>query len=144
MSPGGEPATAVSPSRGVTLLLLAHHDDEVFCAGHAAAALAAGGRLLVLWATAGGLAPARLRRWEGRGALRALGLAEADGIDLGFGDQHALHHIHEIAAVAGTLVRNAAPGEVRVLVPAYEGGHPDHDAVNAAAALLRHGAPTPS
>ena len=86
-------------------------------------------------------APARLRRWEGRGALRALGLTEAGGIDLGFGDQHALHHIQEIAAVAGTLVRNAAPGEVRVLVPAYEGGHPDHDAVNAAAALLRQERP---
>ena len=141
MSPGGERAAAMPAARSVTLLLLAHHDDEVFCAGHAARALAAGERLLVLWATAGGLAPARLRRWEGRGALRALGLAEADGIDLGFGDQHALHHIDEIATVAGTLMRNAAPGEVRVLVPAYEGGHPDHDAVNAAAALLRRRRP---
>jgi LmbE family N-acetylglucosaminyl deacetylase len=129
---------ATTPSgRAVTLLLLAHHDDEVFCAGHIAGELAAGRRLVFVWATAGGLAPARIRRWEGRAALRVLGLEEADGVELGFRDQHALRHIDEIACVSWTLVRHAGLAQVRVLVPAYEGGHPDHDAVNAAAAALR-------
>lgn len=130
-------ATGMHDAQTVTLLLLAHHDDEVFCAGHAARALAAGGRLRVVWATAGGLAPGGVRMREGRAALRALGVPVAHGHDLAFADQGALDRVGEIAAAADAAVGDVAPGHVRCLVPAYEGGHPDHDAVNLAAALLR-------
>ena len=59
---------------GGTLFLLAHHDDEVFCAGHLRRALPAPGTSGLLWATAGGLAPARRRLAEGARVLRLLGL----------------------------------------------------------------------
>jgi LmbE family N-acetylglucosaminyl deacetylase len=130
--------------------LLAHHDDEVFCAGRLRRALAAGADIRLLWVTAGGLAPARLRIAEGARALRALGLPAGAGRDLTLPDQRAVEHIAEVATELVRLVdaatvpagdgrRAEPPGEHRepatVYVAAYEGGHPDHDAVNAAAAL---------
>jgi len=104
------------------VFVLAHHDDEVFCAGHLLRAMSTGRRLRILWATAGGLAP---------GAVR----------DLRLPDQGALCHIERIAYAAEALLDTAiahGDGEVpAVYVPAYEGGHPDHDAVNLAVAVLR-------
>ena len=144
----------------VTLFLLAHHDDEVFCAGRLRRALADGESVRLLWATAGGLAPARRRIAEGARVLTLLGLPTDAGRDLQLRDQHAVEHIPVIAREAARLldqrgddesaddstVRAPAAGvtvhapsadnEVTTVhVPAYEGGHPDHDAVNLAAAL---------
>ena len=142
------------------LFLLAHHDDEVFCAGHLRRALGGGGRVHLLWATAGGLAPARRRVAEGVRVLATLGLPGAAGTDLHLADQHAVEHVAAIAAAVVLLVdgaptpterpSDATRGEVgaagttgehapaaattTVYVPAYEGGHPDHDAANLAAA----------
>ncbi len=140
----------------VTLFLLAHHDDEVFCAGHLRRALSGGGDVRLLWATAGGLAPARRRLAEGARVLKLLGLPADAGRDLHLRDQRAVEHVDVITREAiRTLDRPApqagdmsvgagAPAEERahtgaahdttVYVPAYEGGHPDHDAVNLAAA----------
>ncbi|HUK76334.1 MAG TPA: PIG-L family deacetylase, partial [Thermoleophilia bacterium] len=95
----------------------------------------AGARVTLLWATAGGLAPARRRIAEGARALAALGLPAAAGVDLALPDQHAVEHVATIAGEARRLLEPAAPAEAVVYVPAYEGGHPDHDAVNLAAAL---------
>ena len=132
------------------LFLLAHHDDEVFCAGRLRQALAAGADVRLLWATAGGLAPAHRRLAEGARALRALGLPPGAGRDLALPDQHAVEHVAEVATelvrlvdavgdTAGDSTRAEGHGGGRehatVYVAAYEGGHPDHDAVNAAAAL---------
>ncbi len=130
------------------LFLLAHHDDEVFCAGRLRRALAAGADVRLLWATAGGLAPARRRIAEGARALRTLGLPPSAGHDLALPDQHAVEHVADVAAALVLLVDEVVggghdpaagrgdPGEQpTVYVAAYEGGHPDHDAVNAAAAL---------
>jgi len=116
--------------------VLAHHDDEVFCAGHLRRELDAGARITLLWATAGGLAPAGRRIAEGDRALAALGLPATAGIDLRLPDQQAVEHVAAIAAEIGRLLA-PAPAHPRdaVYVPAYEGGHPDHDAVNLAAAL---------
>ena len=141
------------------LFLLAHHDDEVFCAGRLRRALAGGGRVHLLWATAGGLAPARRRVAEGVRVLETLGLPGHAGSDLHLADQHAVEHVAAIAAAVALIVDDASPpdasagdaardevGAARatgvdaqatattVYVPAYEGGHPDHDAVNLAAA----------
>jgi N-acetylglucosamine malate deacetylase 2 len=151
------------------LFLLAHHDDEVFCAGRLRRALAGGGRVHLLWATAGGLAPARRRVAEGVRVLETLGLPGHAGSDLHLADQHAVEHVAAIAAAVALIVDGASPpdasagdaardevGAARatgedaqaaratgedaqatattVYVPAYEGGHPDHDAVNLAAA----------
>ncbi len=145
------------------LFLLAHHDDEVFCAGRLRSALTGGADVRLLWATAGGLAPARRRIAEGARALRALGLPPGAGRDLALPDQHAAEHVDAIAAALVLLIDQAAGGHhgdqaqgrdaqqgattgvagdsLTVYVAAYEGGHPDHDAVNAAAALAAHRRP---
>ncbi|MGD0997281.1 MAG: PIG-L family deacetylase [Thermoleophilia bacterium] len=123
------------------LFLLAHHDDEVFCAGHLRRALAAGGQVRLLWATAGGLAPARRRIAEGARVLEALGLPVTAAVDLRLRDQHAVEHVALIAREVGRLLDADSRGQDDrgrdevVYVPAYEGGHPDHDAVNLAATL---------
>ena len=133
----------------VTLFLLAHHDDEVFCAAHLRRALAAGGSVRLLWATAGGLAPARRRMAEGARVAELLDLPAGAACDLQLRDQHAVEHIPVIAREVARLLDRcadenlhpavAAPAEedalTTIYVPAYEGGHPDHDAVNLAAAL---------
>ena len=117
----------------------------------------------LLRATAGGLAPARRRIAEGARALRALGLPPGAGRDLALPDQHAAEHVDAIAAALVLLIDQAAGGHhgdqaqgrdaqqgattgvagdsLTVYVAAYEGGHPDHDAVNAAAALAAHRRP---
>ena len=100
--------------------------------------LDAGARTTLLWATAGGLAPARRRIAEGARALAALGLPAA-GIDLALPDQHAVEHVATIAGEVRRLLEPVAPAKAVVYVPAYEGGHPDHDAVNLAATLAAAG-----
>ena len=121
------------------LFLLAHHDDEVFCAGRLRRLLAEGADVRLLWATAGGLAPARRRIAEGGRALRALGLPAGAGRDLALPDQHAAEHVAAVAdalvALVDEVVGVGAGDPPTVYVAAYEGGHPDHDAVNVAAAL---------
>ncbi len=139
----------------VTLFMLAHHDDEVFCAGHLRRALTGSGDVHLLWATAGGLAPARRRIAEGARVLTRLGLPPNAGHDLHLRDQHAVEHVAVITREAVRLLDRCATGArgapdertaprertardaddtTTVYVPAYEGGHPDHDAVNLAAA----------
>ena len=132
----GEPA-----GRGTAVFVLAHHDDEVFCAGHLRSVMAAGARLHILWATAGGLAPAGRRVLEGTRVCGLLGLVPGAVRDLRLPDQGALWHVAHIAGAAHELLdapaAQAAGAAPIVYVPAYEGGHPDHDAVNLAVALLR-------
>ena len=124
----------------VAVFILAHHDDEVFCAGHLLCALATGRRIRILWATAGGLAPAGRRVLEGARVCRVLGLAPGAVRDLRLPDQDALWHVESIAGAAEELLHAPAAGAAgeapAVYVPAYEGGHPDHDAVNLAVAVL--------
>jgi len=131
---------------GAAVFVLAHHDDEVFCAGHLLRAMCTGRRLRILWATAGGLAPAGRRVLEGARVCRMLGLTPDAVRDLRLPDQSALRHIASIAAAAEELLdtqTGRAAGEAPdVYVPAYEGGHPDHDAVNLAVAVLRSRRPT--
>ncbi len=148
-APGPEAARPEAPrpeapgreaSPGAALFVLAHHDDEVFCAGHLRRALLEGKRVLLLWATAGGLAPAGRRVLDGTRVARGLGLAPGRCRDLHLPDQGALPHVEAIATAAAELldaaqVAGAPPPSV--FVPAYEGGHPDHDAVNLAVAVLR-------
>jgi len=133
--------TTPTPPARLELFLLAHHDDEVFCAGHLRRALTGGGGVRLLWATAGGLAPARRRLAEGARVLDVLGLPTTAAVDLRLPDQHAVEHVEAIAGEVGRLLDDGRrdtddrDGGAVVYVPAYEGGHPDHDAVNLAAAL---------
>ena len=122
------------PGAGATLYLLAHHDDEVFCAGRIWADLTAGRHVRLLWATAGGLAPAGRRQSEGRRGARLLGLPPGAAVSLGWPDQGALDHLPQILEAAIWMLGKTVDC---ICAPAYEGGHPDHDALNLVAARLR-------
>ena len=133
------------PANGATsqtaLFVLAHHDDEVFCAGHLYRAVREGRTIRLLWATAGGLASPARRVAEGRSVCRLLELAPEAARDLRLPDQQAIRHVGEIVAAAAALIDGVDDRGVSVCVPAYEGGHPDHDAVNLAVAILRRQRP---
>ena len=119
-----EPPDGECARPGAAVFVFAHHDDEVFCAGHLLRAMSTGRRLL-----------------EGARVCRLLGLAPGAVRDLRLPDQGAMFHIARIAGAAEALLDTAVAhgdGEAPAMyVPAYEGGHPDHDAVNLAVAVLR-------
>ena len=126
--------TTPLPAADLHLFLLAHHDDEVFCAGHLRRALAAGERVRLLWATAGGLAPAR-RASPKESACSTCSACPPPPRSIS---------VCPISTPSSTSRRSprevgrsleGASRDAVVYVPAYEGGHPDHDAVNLAAAL---------
>jgi len=72
---------------------------------------------------------------EARAAHHALG-ARVDGyVRLGFGDQRVTDQVVECAHALADVV--AARDGADVFVPAYQRGHPDHDAVFVAAQLAR-------
>lgn len=79
----------------------------------------------------------RQRRSEARAAAAALGLDPARLHFAPFADQELFRNL---AAAADWLAARAARlRPTRVWVPAYEGGHPDHDAANFLAARLLSG-----
>jgi LmbE family N-acetylglucosaminyl deacetylase len=114
--------------QGATLYLLAHHDDEVFCAGSLWADLRAGREVRLL---------------EGQRVARLLNVPAGSAVGLGWPDQDAPNRLAAILEAAEWLaaggdVGAAAPADT-VRVPAFEGGHPDHDAMNMVACRLRAG-----
>jgi len=138
---------------GARILVLAPHpDDEIVACGIAALrARAAGARVFVLYLTSGVPEPATLWRWqrprhaarvarrraEAEAAARFLGLEP-----VGFRDTPSRRLVHELDRAAGDVAAAVASCSAETLwVPAFEGGHQDHDAANALAAKL--GAPLP-
>jgi LmbE family N-acetylglucosaminyl deacetylase len=129
------------------LILAPHPDDEIVACGIAAArAGAAGAAVFVLYLTTGVPEAATLWPWQradyrarvarrGAEALAAaalLGLAPVD-----FRDTPSRKLRFELDRVAGDIA--AAIGETgaeALWVPAFEGGHQDHDAANAVAAAF--------
>jgi LmbE family N-acetylglucosaminyl deacetylase len=134
---GDDQEAGITPARPPTasVFLLAHHDDEVFCAAHLRRRLAGGGDVALVWVTAGGLAPARWRLAEGRRVRAFLGLQEGEALDLALPDRHAIDHLPRIEREVERLLTRL-PSQTELFVPAWEGGHPDHDALNAVAARL--------
>lgn len=132
------------------MVIVAHPDDEVIGAG------ALLGRLsgpLVVHVTDGAprdLVDARSAGYDSAGAYaaarrreaaRALSLVPSlrePALELGCPDQEASRSLAALARRIAELLRRERPGAV--LTHAYEGGHPDHDAValavHAAARLL--------
>ena len=70
---------------------------------------------------------AEARRAELLAALRLAGIGAERQLSLGFADQEAAFHMSEAACRLSALLRRIQPDTL--LVPAYEGGHPDHDSV---------------
>ncbi len=143
MAGSGEGGRVTQPRR--ILILAPHPDDEVVACGIAALrARSAGARVFVLYLTTGVPdhaalwawqrpthdARLRRRREEAQLAAAVLGLAP-----VGFRDAPARRLRADLDRTAAELDRVIASCAAdAVWVPAYEGGHQDHDAANALAA----------
>lgn len=130
------------------LVLVPHPDDEVVgCAAAIRRAGRRGCRIAGLYLTNG--VPARRQFWpwqrgghgaqvatrwrEAEAAALALGLAEAGRQDVP--TRTLRHRMAETAARIDAAI--AATGASMLWVPAFEGGHQDHDVANALASRLR-------
>ena len=78
---------------------------------------------------------AAARRRELFEALRLLGISPSRCAECGVTDQEAFLNLPAIIDRLDSLVGELRPH--RILAPAYEGGHPDHDAAAFAVAILR-------
>jgi LmbE family N-acetylglucosaminyl deacetylase len=135
-------SNTVPPWRGVPLCVIAAHpDDETIGCGaqlsvNATVVLATDGapRNLVDAAACGfdsAYAYAAARAHEFRCAMRVAGVDETSLIPIGVPDQDAARHIADLARVLADVI---AGRRIRCAIThAYEGGHPDHDAVACAA-----------
>ena len=77
---------------------------------------------------------AEARRDELKEALTLVGISEERCINLALPDKEAYLHLPVLIDQIGTIVDSLKPQVV--LSPAYEGGHPDHDAAAFAVAAL--------
>lgn len=119
--------------------VLAHPDDEVIGCGAQLSRLEGVSVVLVTDGAPRSLEEARrhgcasvdayreLRAREWRCSLAAAGIGPAQSMALGIPDQRAALALREIASRLEGLLR--ARSAAIVLTHAYEGGHPDHDAV---------------
>jgi LmbE family N-acetylglucosaminyl deacetylase len=75
------------------------------------------------------------RRQELANALRMAHVPLANCTEFGIIDKEAFLHLPELIERLGSLIHEVRPR--RVYCPAYEGGHPDHDAAAFAVATVR-------
>lgn len=127
-----------------SLFVFAHQDDEVAAATHILAALRRGDAVSCVYLTngEGGRAPAHVRDQETREVLRRLGV-DSNRVHF-LGSEHGIADgtLHDHLDQALQLLEIRVPEPVDELVTmAWEGGHHDHDATHAVAAVfaLRRG-----
>ena len=127
------------------VLLVAHPDDEIIGVGGQLSSWP--GRLLCVHATSGSPADgadaaragfgsreayATARRHESERALAIAGLPPTCLLQLPFVDQSLAWRLDDLTIVVESLLQSTRPAAV--ITHAYEGGHPDHDAVSLAVA----------
>src|SRR5260370_1049033 len=127
------------PLLGTTLVLVPHPDDEVIVCGGLMQKMR---RAILVFATDGAprdggfwrqygsrQAYAAVRGQEARQALSTVGACPvflADRVEGGIADQELFRKLPAAIAAMEEIVTRLQPG--CILTPAYEGGHPDHDA----------------
>lgn len=128
-------------TRPPLVLLLPHPDDEFAAFAWIAHARAHGQTVHCIWITDGGWGgqPTLPRREESRTVLRAMGLQDEHLHFLG--EQNALPdgelHLHIVRAYEAIATCLASIGpSLQLLIPAWEGGHQDHDATHLIGSLL--------
>jgi len=111
------------------LFLFAHHDDEIFISA-TLQLLAGRGDVSAAWMTRGGLHGGK-REAESRRAMDVLGVHPQRLHFFRLADGRVLDYVDEVINRLTRLIEKLKPASV--FVPAFEGGHPDHDAVQLAA-----------
>jgi LmbE family N-acetylglucosaminyl deacetylase len=119
----------------IALFLFAHQDDEFGVFFQLERERQAGRRVCCVYVTDGSAtADPDRRNVESRGVLQRLGVATDDilfvGQELGIGDG-VLHSRVEVLAKWLTAFFDAHGTIEACFVPAWEGGHPDHDLLHA-------------
>jgi len=129
----GPPPPGAAPDGGA-LFLLAHADDEFFFAPRIRQLVAVGRPVYCVYATDGagrGTDPA-VRQRESARALAQLGVPETHqfclGVAHGIPDGQAHRAVTRLAAIVEEFARARPLAEI--YVPAWEGGHADHDATH--------------
>lgn len=125
----------------IALFLFAHQDDEFAVYQVILNEIANGNRVICAYLTDGGkgMADFRLRNRESLAVLEKLGVCCGDvhfiGCDLSIPDGRLVECLGDVAAwVKGFF--NQSCSLSAIYVPAWEGGHQDHDAINALAVTL--------
>lgn len=126
-----------------TLFIFAHQDDEYFVAPRISLHVRDGLRPFCVYLTDGGAygCDPLVRNQESRGYLRALGVFEKDiafiGTDAGIHDGRLVYSLLTVYNVVISRVKGIPFHSL--YCPAWEGGHPDHDAAHLIGiALSRH------
>jgi LmbE family N-acetylglucosaminyl deacetylase len=118
------------------VLLLGHQDDEFGVLPLVAAAAREGERLCAIYCTSNP-DPERenTRQRESRKVLTSLGVAPDQlrflGAELNVPDGECFRHLARLLASLTPILNGFRNARTRLLVPAWEGGHHDHDAVHA-------------
>ncbi|HEX5313600.1 MAG TPA: PIG-L family deacetylase [Gammaproteobacteria bacterium] len=114
------------------LVLLAHNDDEYFAALRIGEEVRLGSRVRVAYLTHGSIygADSEARFAESAAVLAASGIRGEDMLAIGRREDIFDLKLHERAGDAYAALRGALAGISidRLYLPAWEGGHPDHDA----------------
>jgi LmbE family N-acetylglucosaminyl deacetylase len=122
---------ALTPSARY-LFLFAHPDDDAFIAGTMRDLMTRGSEIHAAWLTSGGfLGGMKTREAELASAMDVLGLEPSHLRFPRFPDLGLLPRLDEAADYVASLVAELRPESI--FATAFEGGHPDHDAVNFAA-----------
>ena len=134
------PAPAPAPTRGHSLFLLAHQDDEYFVAPRIEREIRAGRTVACIYLTdgRGHGSDAGVRNRESLTYLQARGVPDDAvsflGTSLEIPDVGLVHHLDRACeGVRGILQGREIEA---AFCPAWEGGHPDHDAAHLVALAL--------
>jgi len=124
----------------LALFLFPHQDDEFGVFYQIEQERRAGRRVICIYVTDGSMTADPLRRnAESLAVLQKLGVAAGNvlfiGQELGIADGRLHMHVEALSERLNTFIA-ARPEIVSCYVPAWEGGHPDHDLLHAITLLL--------